>query len=247
MQGELEDILRQTDRYDFIDVLDIGTGNGFAARYFARNGKKVVATGYDMASYLSEPLPKTVHIYKDVDVSRMYDFEDGSFDAVWCSHVLEHTPNPGLALREIRRILRPQGHLFLILPEYSPFVVGGHISVGWNLGILMYALLLAGFSVRDGAFINHCWNLCAFVQRGDLPDRNLRHDKGDIEQLSDLFPPSLKAGQGFDGDLLSIGWQWAPGLAEAAARHGRFKRRKLLQSIFPPILRKVFQQRRIRG
>lgn len=41
---------------------------------------------------------------------------DSSFDAVLCTEVLEHVPEPVLALREISRILREDGHLFLSAP-----------------------------------------------------------------------------------------------------------------------------------
>jgi SAM-dependent methyltransferase len=41
-------------------------------------------------------------------------FEDGSFDLIACSHVLEHVPDDGAALRELRRVLR--GTLLLQTP-----------------------------------------------------------------------------------------------------------------------------------
>jgi len=45
---------------------------------------------------------------------RNIPFEDSSFDVVFASHVLEHIPEDVLAIKEIRRILRPNG--FAILP-----------------------------------------------------------------------------------------------------------------------------------
>lgn len=41
-------------------------------------------------------------------------FEDKSFDLIVCSHVLEHIPDDGAALRELRRVLR--GTLLLQTP-----------------------------------------------------------------------------------------------------------------------------------
>lgn len=45
--------------------------------------------------------------------------EDESFDAVWCSHVLEHLHSHEVptALQEIRRILRPDGFVLLTSPD----------------------------------------------------------------------------------------------------------------------------------
>jgi ubiquinone/menaquinone biosynthesis C-methylase UbiE len=45
--------------------------------------------------------------------ARAMPFPDGEFDAVWTIWVLEHVPNPEQALREIRRVLKPNGLLYL--------------------------------------------------------------------------------------------------------------------------------------
>jgi ubiquinone/menaquinone biosynthesis C-methylase UbiE len=51
-----------------------------------------------------------------VDVTDI-DFPDASFDAIFCNHVLEHVPDDRLALREIRRVLRPGGWASLLVPD----------------------------------------------------------------------------------------------------------------------------------
>lgn len=43
-------------------------------------------------------------------------FRDASFDLVLFSEVVEHLPDPGRALREIRRVLKPGGCLLLTWP-----------------------------------------------------------------------------------------------------------------------------------
>jgi SAM-dependent methyltransferase len=40
-------------------------------------------------------------------------FPDNSFDALWSIWVLEHIPNPEKALLEMRRVVKPGGHIFL--------------------------------------------------------------------------------------------------------------------------------------
>lgn len=44
--------------------------------------------------------------------------EDGRFDRVLCNQVLEHLPDPGRALRELHRVLRPGGRMFLSAPLF---------------------------------------------------------------------------------------------------------------------------------
>jgi SAM-dependent methyltransferase len=41
---------------------------------------------------------------------------DASFDAVLCSHVLEHVPADGAAMRELRRITAPGGWCLVMVP-----------------------------------------------------------------------------------------------------------------------------------
>ncbi len=49
-------------------------------------------------------------------------YEDCMFDCVVCTEVLEHCRNPHGVMRELRRVLRPGGHVFLT----TPFLVGLH-------------------------------------------------------------------------------------------------------------------------
>ena len=46
---------------------------------------------------------------------------DASYDAVLCLAVLEHVPRPWDAMREMRRVLKPGGHLILYVPFLSPY------------------------------------------------------------------------------------------------------------------------------
>ena len=44
------------------------------------------------------------------------DLPDGAFDAVLCSHVLEHVPDDAAAMRELRRIVAPGGWALVMVP-----------------------------------------------------------------------------------------------------------------------------------
>jgi len=43
-------------------------------------------------------------------------FADETFDIVYCSHVLEHVPDDRKAMREFRRVMKPQGWAILLVP-----------------------------------------------------------------------------------------------------------------------------------
>jgi len=58
---------------------------------------------------------------------------DSSFDAIMCIEVLEHLPDPILAVKEFARLLKPNGYLILTAPfcsltHFAPY----HFSTGFN-------------------------------------------------------------------------------------------------------------------
>lgn len=75
----------------------------------------------------------------EADVSNL-PFEDGAYDIVLNTQVLEHVKDPGKVSQELARVLRPGGVLFLTTPQSSPL----H-NLPWNffnfthlgLGLLM--------------------------------------------------------------------------------------------------------------
>ena len=74
---------------------------------------------------------KSADIEKDlnpdfcIDITKKTQFENENFDAIICLEVLEHTRNPFNAIKEITRILKKGGVLFLSVPcnyrIHSPF------------------------------------------------------------------------------------------------------------------------------
>lgn len=194
-------------------LLDVGTGSGAAARRFCEAGWEVSATGFDMEAYLEDaPLPEAIRVHEDVDICDAHQFEDARFDAIWCAHVLEHVTNFGMALDELRRLLRPDGWLFITVPPHKEQIVGGHVNGGWNVGALMYVLADAGFGLSDGRFVQHGYNVFGMVRRGPgrLDAKKLRRANGDIEALAEAgrFPAGFSPRQGFNGRRRSVNWRW---------------------------------------
>ena len=68
-------------------------------------------------------------------------FAAESFDCVICSEVLEHVPQHGAALKELIRVLKPQGAIVISVPRYYPEKIcwlispdyrnseGGHVRI----------------------------------------------------------------------------------------------------------------------
>lgn len=52
------------------------------------------------------------------DICNM-SFADDTFDVVWCSHILEHVQDDRKAMREIRRVLKPNGFAIIQVPIWG--------------------------------------------------------------------------------------------------------------------------------
>ncbi len=50
-----------------------------------------------------------------LDITAM-PFDDGAFDAILCSHVLEHVPDDRTAMAELHRVLKPGGWAIVLVP-----------------------------------------------------------------------------------------------------------------------------------
>ncbi len=106
-------------------VLDCGTGTGVMIRPLLSQlslSPKVhaidLSTG--MLSAAKSELEKGgVDVRLQVADARELPFADGSFGMVMSAHMLEHLPEPGEGLREIARVLRPQGLLLIVTTRHG--------------------------------------------------------------------------------------------------------------------------------
>jgi 2-polyprenyl-3-methyl-5-hydroxy-6-metoxy-1,4-benzoquinol methylase len=99
-------------------ILDIGCGAGDNARVLltARPGTKIVGITLSPAeAAIAKTYLEQVHI-ADVEVSDL-SFVKGSFDAIICSHVLEHLKDPVGVLRRAIRFLNDDGQLIVAVPN----------------------------------------------------------------------------------------------------------------------------------
>jgi SAM-dependent methyltransferase len=65
--------------------------------------------------YVTSDLDPAQDVDLRLDVTAL-DLPDGAFDAVICSHVLEHVPDDRAAMRELRRVTAPGGLALVMVP-----------------------------------------------------------------------------------------------------------------------------------
>lgn len=107
-------------------VLDAGCGLGRHLRQLATvPGLKIFgidrSAGALSATMKSmEDMPYALskdYLVSVADINRL-PFADASFDCIICSEVLEHIPDHKNAIKEMDRILKPQGTLVVSVPRY---------------------------------------------------------------------------------------------------------------------------------
>jgi SAM-dependent methyltransferase len=149
---------------DFSTLLDVGCGAGFDAAYFAKRGKKVTAITANPTPAQTQYALENSFTIQHTDMNNL-SFENASFDAVLCKHVLEHSISPLASLFELRRVLRPEGYLFLVLPpHHTALIESGHFTQGWSIGQMIYCLCVTGYEVKNGAFRARIGNIEAVVR-----------------------------------------------------------------------------------
>ena len=96
-------------------ILDIGAGVGDFLAFIKNDGWQTVGV---------EPSQKAkeIAIKKGVDfANETSDLENHSFDIITMWHVLEHVPNLEIQVKELKRLLKPNGTLIIAVPNFKSY------------------------------------------------------------------------------------------------------------------------------
>ena len=137
--------------------------------------------------------------------------DDASFDAILCSEVLEHVPNPVRTLEEFSRLLKPGGRLILTAPfsslvHFAPY----HFCSGFSRYWYEHHLPECGFSIVEMT-ANGDW--FAYCQQELMRMGGMARKYGDwawplayMLGLLGSFYFKIRGGRTAD-DLACFGWQ----------------------------------------
>ncbi|UFH47191.1 class I SAM-dependent methyltransferase [Flavobacterium galactosidilyticum] len=97
------------------NILDIGAGTGDFLSVVKENGWNTIGV---------EPSEKAKAIAKKKGVSfvdQTSELENNSLDVITMWHVLEHVPNLDNQIKELKRLLKPNGSLIIAVPNFKSF------------------------------------------------------------------------------------------------------------------------------
>lgn len=140
-------------------LLDIGVGNGtHLPRY--RNHKIVgIDTSAGMLGYAARNNPGNATLY--LMDGQSLTFQDNSFDYVVLSHVLAVAESPDQVLREVYRVIKPEGKVF-ILNHFTPDNWLGRVDK-------TLALLSGCFHFKSAFFLEDLSAIKHFTQLEMIP------------------------------------------------------------------------------
>ena len=100
-------------------VLDLGCGSGEFTAALAAAGAATVGAEVASAAVRRAQARHSSLEFVLVPIEGPLPFEDGSFDVVWASEVIEHVADTARWLSEARRVLVPRGRLLLTTPSHG--------------------------------------------------------------------------------------------------------------------------------
>lgn len=101
------------------NVLEIGTSTGYISKILKDRGNTVTGIEIDPeAGAIAQTVCDRMIIGDVETLDFSTGFEPYSFDVVLCGDILEHLKNPARVLKNLHKILRPEGYLVVSLPNF---------------------------------------------------------------------------------------------------------------------------------
>ncbi len=102
-------------------LLDVGCDGGTLTEKVASNARPEHVVGVDISEKsLRYTITKRSQFDLAIADAEELPFQDGTFEAIFCSEVMEHLTRPDKMLGEVRRCLSPDGYAVVMVPAETP-------------------------------------------------------------------------------------------------------------------------------
>lgn len=174
--------LTQNIRLEKGTFLDIGCGGGLLTETLPYYYPQARIFGCDVSSTAISYAKKlgSGNVRYGVIKNKKFPYKDNFFDVCICFDVLEHVPDVDFFLKEVKRVMKKGGKVFLIVPcEGEPFTFSwlfqkihlgknltfrylGHIHPEFTHKYVLQLLEKQGFLIKEKAYSEHV--LYQFIQ-----------------------------------------------------------------------------------
>jgi malonyl-CoA O-methyltransferase len=110
--GRLELVMGLIEKHNPKSLLDLGCGKGRYLKHISAKFPDIEIYGCDISNKVTKSLTKIVEVKHGAIVN--IPFEDQQFDLVFTVEALEHCVNLDAALREINRVVKPNGTILIV-------------------------------------------------------------------------------------------------------------------------------------
>jgi SAM-dependent methyltransferase len=203
------------------EVLDAACGAAYGSAILAGAGaSRVVGVDLDPEALAGRATPERVELV--VGDVRKLPLEDDTFDVVVCFETIEHIEDGDAALREFRRVLRPDGVLLLSSPNRGVYPTGNeHHEHEYTADEL--AAATGALFANVARWRQHAWIASTVdAMDGETPEIRRRSEIAPGEEIFTLVaasdgPLPELAGLAVVGDAFEVRW-WEEQLDGARER-----------------------------
>lgn len=125
-------IMRLMPRRPGSVMLDVGCGDGADAVRLARHVGAATAIGLELADHFAEAACARGVDVRQVDIAKRWPLDDCSVDVVHSNQVIEHLAETDHFMREIRRVLRPDGYAIVSTNNLASWHNVFALALGWQ-------------------------------------------------------------------------------------------------------------------
>ncbi len=114
-------VLEKLEQLEFDTILDVGCGTGTLLSLIRSKNSNATISGIDISPEMIKVAKGKLGEKADLRVgdSEELPWTESSFDVALSTQSFHHYPNPGKVLAEIKRVLKPNGHL-IVADLWSP-------------------------------------------------------------------------------------------------------------------------------
>ncbi len=113
-------------------LVDLGCGDGAFTAAFAERARPARTIGVETEPTLAAQAESRGIEILAIDLGGELPFEDGSIDAIVSNQVIEHLADTDVFLREIRRVLKPNGYVVLSTNNLASWHNVASLVAGWQ-------------------------------------------------------------------------------------------------------------------